>query len=110
MTSRFRTNRFDLAQRGLQSAQPNTTPILCSLRHTRRQGRCSPSLGTISKNLAGIPVSLDTSSAAPVVDRLRIRQSTALPPNLIVPAFKTKWRGALRLSAIATRYAKDVSD
>jgi hypothetical protein len=33
-----------------------------------------------------------------------------LPPNLIVPAFKTKWRGALRLSAIATKYAKDVSD
>ena len=39
-------------------------------------------------------------SAAPVFDRLRIVQSIAPPPNSIVPAFKTRCRGAIRFSPI----------
>jgi hypothetical protein len=83
------------------------TPIRCSLRHTVRQGRCNPSPGTTNMNLSGSPAWLDTSSAAPVLDRLRTRQLMVPPPtNLIVAVFETRRRDALRLSTIRLRYAK----
>jgi hypothetical protein len=58
-------------------------------------------------NLSGSPAWLDTSSAAPVLDRLRTRQLMVPPPtNLIVAVFETRRRDALRLSTISLRYAK----
>src|ERR1700739_933675 len=47
-----------------------------------------------------MPTSDVTSSAAPVVDRLRTTQSIAPPPNVIDPAFSTRPRGARRVSSI----------
>src|ERR1700691_5794386 len=58
-------------------------------------------------NLSGSPAWWDTSSAAPVLDRLRTRQLMVPPPtNLIVAVFETRRRDALRLSTIRLRYAK----
>jgi endonuclease YncB( thermonuclease family) len=57
-------------------------------------------------NFAGIPSWLNTSSAAPVVDRLRTMQSIASPPNSIVAAFETRWRNAIRVSTISSKYAE----
>jgi hypothetical protein len=87
------------------------TPIRCSLRHTVRHGRCNPSPGTTNMNLSGSPAWLDTSSAAPVLDKLRTRQLMVPPPtNLIVAVFETRRRDALRLSTIGLRYAKILSN
>jgi hypothetical protein len=83
------------------------TPIPCPLRHTVRQARCNPLPGITNINLSGIPAALDTSSEAPVLDRLQTIQLMAPPPtNLIVPVLKTWRRDALRLSTIGLRYAK----
>ena len=70
--------------------QSKATPIRLSLRQTTWQRRCKPSVGRTSVNWVGIPSGLATSSAAPVSDKLRTAQSIALPPNSIVPAFKTR--------------------
>ncbi len=51
-------------------------------------------------NFAGMPLWVGTSSAAPVINRSRTVQSMALPPNAIVAAFKTRWRGAIRVSTM----------
>ena len=68
----------------------NVTPIRSSLRHTVRQDRCSPSPGITNMKFLGISAWLDTSSEAPVLDRLRTRQLMVLPPtSLIVAVFET---------------------
>jgi len=65
------------------------TPMRCSLRHTVLQGRCNPSPGTTNMNFSGIPVWSDSSSAAPVLDKLRTKQLIVPPPtNLIVAGFR----------------------
>src|ERR1700744_377205 len=81
-------------------------PIRRSLRHTARQGTCSPSPGIVSTNLAGMAELFETSSAAPLTERLRTRQSTAWPADLIVPAFAVGGRAVLRLSAIRSGCAE----
>ena len=80
--------------------QSNVTPIRHPFRHTMWQGRCNPSPGTTNANVSGMPTWLDTSSAAPVLDRLRTVQSMAPPPKSIVPAFNTRCRAACRVSTI----------
>ena len=87
-----------------EAAYSKATPIRYPLRRTTLQGRCNPSPGTTNLNFAGMLIWLDTSSAAPVIDRLRIMQSTALLPNSIVPAFRTRWRNAIRVSTMKRRY------
>src|SRR6267142_253838 len=67
------------------------------------QTRCNSSPGTTNVNFAGMPIWLDTSSAAPVTDRLRTMQSIAVLPNSIVPAFMTRWRDAIRVSTMKSR-------
>jgi hypothetical protein len=59
----------------------SVTPIRCSLRHTVRQVRCNPSAAITNMNLSGIPVWLDISSAAPVLDKLRTKQLMVPPPD-----------------------------
>src|SRR3982074_3373366 len=44
--------------------------------------------------------------AAPVIDRSRTVQSIVPLPRSIVAGFKTRWRGAIRVSTIQSRYAK----
>ena len=78
--------------------QLKTTPIRFSFHHTTRQGmRCLFARRTRVK-WSGIPTGVTTSSIAPVSDILRTMQVIALPPNSIVPAFKTRLRGDARLS------------
>jgi hypothetical protein len=81
----------------------NVTPIWCALRHTVRQDNCNRSDGTTSTNVSGSSARLERSSAAPVVDRLRIKQLTESRRNLIAPTFSTLQRVVLRFSVIAFR-------
>jgi hypothetical protein len=65
-----------------------------------RHGKCRLSLGRTSVNFSGMPTGLATSSAAPLFDILRMVQSIALPPNLIVPALNTRFRWVVRFSTM----------
>jgi hypothetical protein len=84
----------------IDASQTNLTPIRRSFRQSTRQAKCDPSLGIAKVNVAGMPTGVATSSAAPLVERLRTVQSIAPPPNSIVPLFNTRCRGVARFSII----------
>ena len=81
-------------------AQSNATPMRFSLRQTMWHGRFNWSDGTNSVKRSGMNKGVTTSSAAPVSEILRTVQSIPPPPNSIVPAFKVRWRGAIRGSSM----------
>jgi hypothetical protein len=69
--------------------------------------RHSQSLAKRRQRLSqAMPIWLGTCSAAPVIDRSGTVQSMAPPPHSLFAAFKTRWRGAILVSIIQSRYAK----
>ena len=71
-------------------AYSNATPIRNSVRRMTRHGSLNPSSGTTNVNFAGTAVGLDTSSAAPVIERSRTVQGISSPPYSIWAGFMTR--------------------
>jgi hypothetical protein len=86
--------------------QSNSTPIRFSARRTMWHCRLSLSLWMYSTNLSGIKSGVTTSKAAPLSQRFLTVQSTAPPPNSMVPAFRrcdAVWRNVFRSYSSANR-------
>src|SRR5215467_6092145 len=71
-----------------------------SLRQMTRHGKWRWSAAITSVKRSGMPTGEPTSSAAPFSEKLRIVQSKVAPPNVILPAFKNRRRGAVLCSSI----------